>query len=84
MSELEPKKAVQRPDAPIKACAALSPMAVAKLAQARIKTLADIRRLTDEELKALPLGVAEYNAVKKYAASISFEGEGGEEKASPG
>ena len=77
MSELEPKKAADRPEAPIKARGELTPMAVAKLAQARVKTLADIKRLTEEELKRLPLGVAEYNAVRKYVASISFEGEAG-------
>jgi hypothetical protein len=48
-------------------------MAVAKLAQARIKTLADIKRLTEDDLKALPLGIVEYNAIKKYAASLAFE-----------
>ncbi len=47
-------------------------MAVAKLAQARIKTLADMKRLTEDELKALPLGIVEYNAIKEYAASHSF------------
>jgi hypothetical protein len=77
MSELEPKKVADRPEAPIKARGDLTPMAVAKLAQMRIKTLADIKRLTEEELKRLPLGLSEYNAVRKYAASISFEGEAG-------
>jgi hypothetical protein len=73
MTEADPKKPVHDPEAPIKARDGLTPMTVAKLAQSRIKTLADIKRLTDNELKKLPLGIAEYNAIKKYASSISFE-----------
>ena len=73
MTESDPKKPVFKPDAPIKPRDGLTPMAVAKLAQARIKTLADIKRLTEDELKRLPLGIVEYNAIKKYAASLSFD-----------
>ena len=75
MTEADPKKPVHEPGAPIKPRDGLSPMAVAKLAQARIKTLADIKRLSEDDLKALPLGILEYNAIKKYAAAINFEEE---------
>lgn len=60
------------PAAPIKARDGLTPTAVAKLFQARIKTLADVKRLSDAELKKLPLGIGEYLAVKKFADSLSF------------
>ncbi|MGN6367632.1 MAG: hypothetical protein ACTHN5_05165 [Phycisphaerae bacterium] len=73
MTQAALKKPADHPAAPIKPRDGLTPMAVAKLAQARIKTLADIKRLSDDQLKALPLGIAEYNAIKKYASSLSFE-----------
>ena len=84
MTESDPPKVMQKPDAPIKARDGLTPMAVAKLAQARIKTLADIKRLTDDELRRLPLGIMEYNAIKKYAASLSFDGDAAGPEGAPG
>jgi hypothetical protein len=75
MGEADEKKVCHKPDDPIKArLVGLAPMTVAKLAQARIKTLADMKRLTEEDLKRLPLALVEYAAVKRFIASLTFEG----------